>query len=82
MLNDLRNGFENNNISIYPGASVSNGKQINDILQLDDLVIIASDPSSMRDYLALNLFNIEYMQLFAEKKEFCAFSFIDSIYSC
>ena len=75
LLKDLRKRFSSNNISIYPNANF-NAKQINKILNLDEIVITASGTVSMRDDLALNLFNSENLELLACHEEFCAFAFL------
>lgn len=75
LLKDLRKRFSSNNISIYPNANF-NAKQINEILNLDEIDITASGTVSMRDDLALNLFNSENLELLASHEEFCAFAFL------
>ena len=76
ILKDLRTRFSTNNISMFPGAPIFNAQQINEILKLDEIVIKASGPASMRDDLALNLFCSQNLELLAQHNEYCAFSFL------
>ena len=61
---------------MFPGAPIFNAQQINEILKLDEIVIKASGPASMRDDLALNLFCSQNLELLAQHNEYCAFSFL------
>lgn len=74
LLKDLRTRFSNYTISMFPGSTIFNFRDLNSILKLDDLVFSAEGPSSMRDDLALHLFNSQNLSILAENGEFCAFS--------
>ena len=76
IIKDLRTRFATNNISMFPGAPIFNGKQINEILKLDEIVITASGPTAMRDDLALILFCSQNLEILAEHNEFCPFVFL------
>lgn len=76
LLKDLRKRFGENNISMFKGAPIFNSSYINEFLNLDNLVLKASGPSSMRDDLALHLFNTKNLEILAENEEFCCFAFL------
>ena len=61
---------------MFKNAPVFNSSYLNEFLHLDELVLKASGQSSMRDDLALHLFNTKNLMILAENEEFCAFAFL------
>lgn len=58
LLKVLRKRFGENNISMFKGALIFNSSYKKEFLHLHDLVLKASEPSTMLDDLAFHLFNI------------------------
>lgn len=61
---------------MFSGAPVFKAKQLNAILELDELVHEAKAPSAMRDDLTLHLFNSQNLRKLAQNDKFCAFAFL------